>query len=56
MRMQEEVQVKDTGGRRRLSQRWKQSKGENRTEMQKRSKSIEVHFAQWIGLEYKENT
>ena len=40
-------------GVRTIPQRWRQPKGEDRTEMKKRGKIIEVYFAQWIGLERK---
>ena len=41
-------------GRRRCPQRWRQPKGKDRTEMKKEARVIEVHFAQWICLEYRE--
>ena len=49
---QQEVQVKESRWVKEIPQRWRQSKGEDRTEMRK--KEIEVHLAQWIGMEYRE--
>ena len=37
-----------------IQQRWKQPKGEDRTEIKKRSKDAKVHFAQVISVEYRE--
>ena len=37
------------------SQRWKQPKGENRTEMKKEAKPAEVHLVKWISVEYRED-
>ena len=42
---QQEVQVKESGCAEEISQRWKQPKGEDRTEMIKRGKAAEVHLA-----------
>ena len=33
--------------------RWKQPKEEDRTEMRKKGKSVDVHFAQRVSLEYR---
>ena len=54
MRMQQEVQIKENRWTEATPKRWKQPKGEDRTEMKKEAKKIEVHPAQWVGLEYKE--
>ena len=53
----EEVQVKESGWAEEVSQRWKQPKGENRTEMKTEAKLLrffEVLLAKWISVEYRE--
>ena len=40
--------------RERAPKRWKQPEGEDRNEMKERSKSIEVHLAQRVDVEYRE--
>ena len=51
---QQEVQVKERRWAEEIPQRWKQPKGEDRTEMKKEVKLVRVHFAKWIGVEYRE--
>ena len=53
MRMQQEVQVEEYRLAEETPQRWRQPKGEDRTEMKKEARVFEVHFAQWIVLEYR---
>ena len=47
-RMQQELQVKEG---RWLEQRWRQPKGEDRTDHEYRGKFSEVHLAKWISVE-----
>ena len=51
---QQEVQVKESRCLEEIAQRWKQPEGEDRTEMKKRGKDAQVHLAQWISMEYRE--
>ena len=52
---QQEVQVKESRCAEEIPhRRWKQPKGEDRTEMKKRGKEAEVHLAKWISMEYRE--
>ena len=50
MRMQQAVQVKECRRAGEISQRWRQRKGEERSE------SFEVYLAQWLCLEYREKS
>ena len=51
---QQEVQVKKSRWAEEVPQRWKQPKGEDKTEMKKRGEAVEVHLANWISVEYRE--
>ena len=52
--MQQEVQVKESRWVEETPQRWKQPKGEDRTEMNKIGKVAEVHLSKQISVEYRE--
>ena len=50
----QEVQVKESRWAEESPQRCKQQKGEDRSEMKKRGKAVEVHLAEWMSVEYRE--
>ena len=52
---QQEVQVPESRWAEEVPPRWKQPKGEDRTEKKKkRVKAAEVHLAKWISVEFRE--
>ena len=51
---QQRFQAKEGRWVEEIPQRWKQPTGEDRTEMKKRGKSVEMHLAGWISVEYRE--
>ena len=48
IRLQQEVQSKKSRRMETIPKRWKQLEGEDRTEMKKRSKTIEVYLVHWV--------
>ena len=51
MRMQQEVQIKESRWNERAHKRWKQPKGKDKIEKKNEARVLsEVHFAQWIGF------
>ena len=36
------------------SKRWRKPKGEDRVEMKKRGKNAEMHLAEWVSMEHRE--
>ena len=56
MRTHQEVQVKEGRWAEEIPQRWRQPRGEDRTEKRKEARAYQVCIAQWIGLEHREKT
>ena len=52
--MQQEVQVRGSRWAEEIPERWRQRKGEDRTEMKKEAEIIKVHLAQRISVEHRE--
>ena len=52
--IQQEARNKESRWAETTPKRWKQLTGEDRTEMKIEAKTTEVHFAQWVDVEYRE--